>query len=148
MGISINFILVKYYAVKALGEIANTLGIKTLNLRNGDPCHLGILKFDDAQNPEGTNSIICDCTFNDSTTCHITELWVSFSNVFFCFLFHRTKVSCGYQETQDPQSSWKTSTWVSQTSVSAIYVSSTANQIYKQSIKRNLDFNGDLILEK
>ncbi|CDY28420.1 BnaA05g18200D [Brassica napus] len=62
------------YAVKALGEIANTLGIKTLNLRNGDPCHLGILKFDDAQNPEGTNSIICDCTFNDSTTCHITEL--------------------------------------------------------------------------
>lgn len=74
MGISINFILVKYYAVKALGEIANTLGIKTLNLRNGDPCHLGILKFDDAQNPESTNSIICDCTFNDSTTCHITEL--------------------------------------------------------------------------
>ncbi|XP_048636294.1 probable LRR receptor-like serine/threonine-protein kinase At1g29720 isoform X4 [Brassica napus] len=60
--------------LKALGEIANTLGIKTLNLRNGDPCHLGILKFDDAQNPEGTNSIICDCTFNDSTTCHITEL--------------------------------------------------------------------------
>lgn len=74
MGISINFILVKNYAVKALGEIANTLGIKTLNLRNGDPCHLGILKFDDAQNPESTNSIICDCTFNDSTTCHITEL--------------------------------------------------------------------------
>ncbi|KAF8105747.1 hypothetical protein N665_0156s0001 [Sinapis alba] len=60
--------------LKALGEIANTLGIKTLNLRNEDPCHLGILKFDDAQNPESTNSITCDCTFNDGTTCHITEL--------------------------------------------------------------------------
>ncbi|CAA7028274.1 unnamed protein product [Microthlaspi erraticum] len=68
------FMQMNNYAVKALGEIANTLGIKNLNLRYGDPCQLESLKIDDDQNPDSTNSITCDCSFNNKRTCHITEL--------------------------------------------------------------------------
>ncbi|KAJ4894856.1 putative LRR receptor-like serine/threonine-protein kinase [Raphanus sativus] len=58
--------------LKALEEIASTLGITKLNLGYGDPCKLKNLKIDVAQDPGSENVIACDCSFNN--TCHITEL--------------------------------------------------------------------------
>ncbi|KAH0868203.1 hypothetical protein HID58_075225 [Brassica napus] len=58
--------------LKALEEIASTLGITKLNLGNGDPCDLQRLKIDVAQDPTSENSIFCDCSRNN--TCHITDL--------------------------------------------------------------------------
>ncbi|KAL0795774.1 hypothetical protein Bca101_067151 [Brassica carinata] len=63
----------------ALAKIATTLGIKGLNLSYGDPCSLGTLKMmqdvDVLSNPETGNSTIrCDCSFNNSMTCHITSI--------------------------------------------------------------------------
>ncbi|KAJ4879954.1 putative LRR receptor-like serine/threonine-protein kinase [Raphanus sativus] len=65
--------------LNALEKIATTLGIKGLNLSNGDPCSLGTLKMrqdvDGASNPENRNSTIrCDCSFNNSRICHITSI--------------------------------------------------------------------------
>lgn len=64
------------YAVKALGEIATTLGIKRLNLSDGDPCLLKTLKLGVVSNPDSDveNIILCDCSFDNNMTCHITEL--------------------------------------------------------------------------
>ncbi|KAL1205157.1 putative LRR receptor-like serine/threonine-protein kinase [Cardamine amara subsp. amara] len=61
---------------RALTKIATTLGIKSLNLSSGDPCHLGTLKFDIVLKPEMNNTIGCDCSFNNNKTCHITELFL------------------------------------------------------------------------
>ncbi|KAG2320650.1 hypothetical protein Bca52824_013863 [Brassica carinata] len=58
--------------LKALEEIASTLGITKLNLGNGDPCDLKKLKIDVAQDPTSENIIVCDCSLNN--TCHITDL--------------------------------------------------------------------------
>ncbi|CAH2034358.1 unnamed protein product [Thlaspi arvense] len=62
----------------ALGEIATTLGIKRLNLSAGDPCRLETLTIIQqvgfVSNPEGNNTIGCDCTFNNNMTCHVTVL--------------------------------------------------------------------------
>ncbi|CAN7030098.1 unnamed protein product [Brassica oleracea var. botrytis] len=58
--------------LKALEEIASTLGITKLNLGYGDPCELKNLKIDVAQDPGSENSIACDCSVNN--TCHITRL--------------------------------------------------------------------------
>ncbi|CAN7030096.1 unnamed protein product [Brassica oleracea var. botrytis] len=58
--------------LKALEEIASTLGITKLNLGNGDPCDLKRLKIDVAQDPTSENNIVCDCSRNN--TCHITDL--------------------------------------------------------------------------
>ncbi|KAF8107801.1 hypothetical protein N665_0116s0008 [Sinapis alba] len=58
--------------LKALEEIASTLGITKLNLGYGDPCELKNLKIDVAQDPGSENIIACDCSFNN--TCHITRL--------------------------------------------------------------------------
>ncbi|RID53350.1 hypothetical protein BRARA_G00751 [Brassica rapa] len=58
--------------LKALEEIASTLGITKLNLGNGDPCDLKRLKIDVAQDPTSENIIVCDCSRNN--TCHITDL--------------------------------------------------------------------------
>ncbi|CAN6882094.1 unnamed protein product [Brassica oleracea] len=65
--------------LNALEKIATTLGIKGLNLSYGDPCSLGTLKMmqdvDVISNPDTGNSTIrCDCSFNKSTTCHITSI--------------------------------------------------------------------------
>ncbi|KAG2318958.1 hypothetical protein Bca52824_012171 [Brassica carinata] len=64
--------------LNALEKIATTLGIKGLNLSDGDPCNLGTLKMmhvDGVSNPENRNSTIrCDCTFNNSRICHITSI--------------------------------------------------------------------------
>ncbi|KFK44804.1 hypothetical protein AALP_AA1G305000 [Arabis alpina] len=66
--------------VNALKEIATTLGIKRLDLSDGDPCSLGKLKIipevDFVPNPNIINTIVCDCTFNNNTICHITELYL------------------------------------------------------------------------
>ncbi|CAG7894830.1 unnamed protein product, partial [Brassica rapa] len=61
--------------LKALEEIASTLGIPKLNLLYvyGDPCYMKKLNIDVA-NPGSENIIACDCSFNNSRTCHITEL--------------------------------------------------------------------------
>ncbi|CAH2034360.1 unnamed protein product [Thlaspi arvense] len=58
----------------ALGKIATTLGIKRLDLSAGDPCLLKTLRIGGVWNPDVNNTIACDCTFNNNTTCHITEL--------------------------------------------------------------------------
>ncbi|CAH8299185.1 unnamed protein product [Eruca vesicaria subsp. sativa] len=58
--------------LKALEEIASTLGITKLNLGYGDPCEIKKLKIDVAQEPGSENIIVCDCSINN--TCHITEL--------------------------------------------------------------------------
>nr|VDC98082.1 unnamed protein product [Brassica oleracea] len=62
--------------LKALGEIATTLGIKRLNLSDGDPCLLKTLKLGVVSNPDSDveNIILCDCSFNNNMTCHIIEL--------------------------------------------------------------------------
>ncbi|XP_033132855.1 probable LRR receptor-like serine/threonine-protein kinase At1g29720 isoform X3 [Brassica rapa] len=62
--------------LKALGEIATTLGIKRLNLSDGDPCLLKTLKLDVVSSPNSDmeNIILCDCSFNNNMTCHIIEL--------------------------------------------------------------------------
>ncbi|KAF3513250.1 hypothetical protein F2Q69_00008351 [Brassica cretica] len=62
--------------LKALGEIATTLGIKKLNLSDGDPCLLKTLKLGVVSNPDSDveNIILCDCSFNNNMTCHIIEL--------------------------------------------------------------------------
>ncbi|CAN6804796.1 unnamed protein product [Brassica oleracea] len=60
--------------LKALEEIASTLGITKLNLGYGDPCDIKKLKIDVSQDPGSENIIACDCSFNNSRTCHITEL--------------------------------------------------------------------------
>nr|VDC97053.1 unnamed protein product [Brassica rapa] len=68
------YYLFDYYTVKALEEIASTLGITKLNLGYGDPCDIKKLKIDVSQDPGSENIIACDCSFNNSRTCHITEL--------------------------------------------------------------------------
>ncbi|XP_023632709.1 probable LRR receptor-like serine/threonine-protein kinase At1g29720 isoform X2 [Capsella rubella] len=60
--------------LKALGEIASTLGITRLNLHYGDPCALGGLKMDVAPILGSENTIVCDCNINNSTSCHITNI--------------------------------------------------------------------------
>ncbi|KAL1205158.1 putative LRR receptor-like serine/threonine-protein kinase [Cardamine amara subsp. amara] len=62
--------------LKALEEIATTLGIKRLNL-NEDPCRLKTLTIQEVDfvlNPDMNNTILCDCSFNNNMTCHITDL--------------------------------------------------------------------------
>lgn len=68
-------------AVNALKEIATTLGIKRLNLSAGDPCNVRTLMIIQEKqgvfaNSAKNNSIICDCSFNSNTTCHIKVMWV------------------------------------------------------------------------
>ncbi|CAF2159746.1 unnamed protein product [Brassica napus] len=59
--------------LNALGEIATTLGIKRLNLSDGDPCFSRTLNIGFVSD-EMKNTIACDCSFNNNMTCHITEL--------------------------------------------------------------------------
>ncbi|EOA39560.1 hypothetical protein CARUB_v10008178mg [Capsella rubella] len=62
----------------ALEEIATTLGIKRLNLSYEDPCRLKTLMIIQevgiVWNPGMNNTIVCDCSFNNNKTCHITDL--------------------------------------------------------------------------
>lgn len=61
----------------ALGEITTTLGIKRLNLSDGDPCFLKTLKLGGGVSNVvnmPVNNIVCDCSFNNNMTCHITEM--------------------------------------------------------------------------
>ncbi|KAG2265850.1 hypothetical protein Bca52824_072929 [Brassica carinata] len=60
--------------LNALGEIATTLGIKRLNLSDGDPCFSRTLNIGGVVSDETNNTIACDCSFNNNMTCHITEL--------------------------------------------------------------------------
>ncbi|AEE31121.1 Leucine-rich repeat transmembrane protein kinase [Arabidopsis thaliana] len=64
--------------LNALKEIATTLGIKRLNLRDEDPCSSKTLKIiqevDFVPNLDINNTIGCDCSFNNNTICRITEL--------------------------------------------------------------------------
>ncbi|CAH8332541.1 unnamed protein product [Eruca vesicaria subsp. sativa] len=64
--------------LNALEKIATTLGIKRVNLSYEDPCSLGTLmitqQFDFVLNSEVNNTVACDCSFNNKTICHITEL--------------------------------------------------------------------------
>ncbi|ESQ43617.1 hypothetical protein EUTSA_v10015408mg [Eutrema salsugineum] len=56
-------------------KIANTLGIKRLDLKSGDPCRLRTLKtVDFVSNKDTNNTIICDHCNN--LTCHITDLYL------------------------------------------------------------------------
>ncbi|XP_056841636.1 probable LRR receptor-like serine/threonine-protein kinase At1g29720 isoform X2 [Raphanus sativus] len=64
--------------LNSLEKVATTLGIKRVNLSYEDPCSLGTLmitqQVDSVWNPEVNNTIACDCSFNNKTICHITEL--------------------------------------------------------------------------
>ncbi|CDY35292.1 BnaC03g59310D [Brassica napus] len=63
----------------ALGEITTTLGIKRLNLSDGDPCFLKTLKLGGGVSNVvnmPVNNIVCDCSFNNNMTCHITEIFL------------------------------------------------------------------------
>lgn len=66
------------HAVNTLEKIATTLGVKGLNLRNGDPCTLGTLTMAHGvsivPNSERNNTIRCDCSFYNNNTCHITSM--------------------------------------------------------------------------
>ncbi|VVA92984.1 unnamed protein product [Arabis nemorensis] len=66
--------------LNALKEIATTLGIKGLNLSYGDPCNIRTLKItqkvDFVHNTDINNTILCDCSFNNNTICHITEIFL------------------------------------------------------------------------
>ncbi|XP_013723772.2 probable LRR receptor-like serine/threonine-protein kinase At1g29720 isoform X1 [Brassica napus] len=57
--------------LKALKEIATTLGIKGLDLKSEDPCSRSSLKFDFDQTDGGDTAINCQC---DNMICHITDL--------------------------------------------------------------------------
>ncbi|KAF8045782.1 hypothetical protein N665_4433s0004 [Sinapis alba] len=60
--------------LKALKEIATTLGIKGLDLKSEDPCSRRSLKFDFVQSLETggvNNNISCQCY---NMICHITDL--------------------------------------------------------------------------
>lgn len=62
------------FPVKALKDIASTLGVKHLNLSE-DPCLTKTLVITQDVLKEGHNSTIrCDCHFNNNKTCHITHL--------------------------------------------------------------------------
>ncbi|CAN7127244.1 probable LRR receptor-like serine/threonine-protein kinase At1g29720 [Brassica rapa] len=59
--------------VKALKDIASTLGVRHLNLSE-DPCLTKTLVITQDVLKEGHNSTIkCDCHFNNNKTCHITH---------------------------------------------------------------------------
>ncbi|KFK44805.1 hypothetical protein AALP_AA1G305100 [Arabis alpina] len=64
--------------LNALKEIATTLGIKRLDLSDGNPCSLGKLKIIQkvkvVGNLDMNNTIRCDCSLNYNKTCHITDL--------------------------------------------------------------------------
>ncbi|XP_048626921.1 probable LRR receptor-like serine/threonine-protein kinase At1g29720 isoform X4 [Brassica napus] len=65
--------------LNALKKIATTLGINGLDLSSGDPCYLGYLKMIPevaiVSNPElRNNTIDCDCSFNNNTTCRIINI--------------------------------------------------------------------------
>ncbi|CAN7127253.1 unnamed protein product, partial [Brassica rapa subsp. narinosa] len=65
--------------LNALKKIATTLGINGLDLSSGDPCYLGSLKMIPevaiVSNPElRNNTIDCDCSFNNNTTCRIINI--------------------------------------------------------------------------
>ena len=64
--------------MNALEKIATALGIKRVNLSHEDPCSSGTLmitqQVDFVWNPEVNNTIACNCSFNNNTICHITEL--------------------------------------------------------------------------
>ncbi|CAL9216708.1 unnamed protein product [Arabidopsis halleri] len=66
------------HAVNTLEKIATTLGVKGLNLRNGDPCTLGTLTMAQGvsivPDSERNNTIRCDCSFYNNNTCHITSI--------------------------------------------------------------------------
>ncbi|XP_056847272.1 probable LRR receptor-like serine/threonine-protein kinase At1g29720 isoform X2 [Raphanus sativus] len=73
-------------AVNALKEIATTLGIKRLNLSAGDPCNVRTLMIIQEKqgviaNSAKNNSIVCDCSFNSNTTCHIKVIEVKTLNL-------------------------------------------------------------------
>ncbi|KAF8053320.1 hypothetical protein N665_1431s0004 [Sinapis alba] len=68
--------------LNVLEEIAITLGIKRLNVSYKDPCllrNLTIIK--ETGNFSMNNAIVCDCNFNNSMTCHITELILKSASV-------------------------------------------------------------------
>ncbi|EOA36564.1 hypothetical protein CARUB_v10011709mg, partial [Capsella rubella] len=59
--------------VKALKDIALTLGVKHLNLSE-NPCLTKTLVItQDVLNGGKNSTIICDCSFNNNSTCHITH---------------------------------------------------------------------------
>ncbi|CAF1969564.1 unnamed protein product [Brassica napus] len=65
--------------LNALKKIATTLGINGLDLSSGDPCYLASLKMIPevaiVSNPElRNNTIVCDCSFNNNTTCRIINI--------------------------------------------------------------------------
>nr|VDD36520.1 unnamed protein product [Brassica oleracea] len=65
--------------LNALKKIATTLGINGLDLSSGDPCYLASLKMIPevaiVSNPElRNNTIVCDCSFNNNTTCRIIKI--------------------------------------------------------------------------
>ncbi|XP_010460742.1 PREDICTED: probable LRR receptor-like serine/threonine-protein kinase At1g29720 isoform X1 [Camelina sativa] len=66
--------------LNALKEIATTLGItRRLDLSNGYPCSQGkLMTIPEIESVSGMiNTIVCDCSFNNNATCHITELTLS-----------------------------------------------------------------------
>ncbi|CAL9216711.1 unnamed protein product [Arabidopsis halleri] len=64
--------------LNTLEKMATTLGIKGLDLRNGDPCTLATLTMAKGlsidSNSEINNTIVCDCSFYNNTICHITSI--------------------------------------------------------------------------
>ncbi|KFK44798.1 hypothetical protein AALP_AA1G304700 [Arabis alpina] len=66
--------------LNALKVIATALGIKRLNLSYGDPCILKTLKITHkigfVLNSDSNNTVLCDCSFNNNTICHITEIFL------------------------------------------------------------------------
>ncbi|KAK6932742.1 Malectin domain, partial [Dillenia turbinata] len=61
----------------ALREIGLTLGAKDVNL-SVDPCQLEMLMItlDYETGDDVNNTLLCDCSFDSNTTCHVTSLYL------------------------------------------------------------------------
>lgn len=72
------------FTVKALKEIAKTLGKKDWNF-NVDPCSKEKSWHPEAQVKGSENKVGCDCSFSNATVCHVVSMYIL---SFALFLLH------------------------------------------------------------
>lgn len=63
--------------VRALNAIFEQWGTKAASLWNisGEPCTGSAIDGTTIEDPANNPTIKCDCTYNNGTTCHITQLY-------------------------------------------------------------------------
>ena len=67
--------------VSALNSLFEQWDTKAVGLWNlsGEPCSGSAINGTDFEDPTNNPSIICECTYNNGATCHITQLYLSLS---------------------------------------------------------------------